>query len=117
MSRGPGVRGHQHVAVAVPAVDQGRAAQLARLASVGGEQQRGHAMVDVALLAAGLYVVTDVPGHPAGRTVEDPFIFPTSRRCRHLILLSAIRIRAAVLRGLVGPAEDLSQTRRLYGEG
>src|SRR6266545_2290134 len=74
--RGAAVGSHQQVAVAVRAVDQRRAPQLAGPAAAGGEQQRVLAAPLVAAPAVGLDVAADVPGDPARRAVEDLLLPP-----------------------------------------
>src|SRR5581483_7811020 len=58
--------GHDHVALAVPPVDERRGAGLTGAAAGGGQQQRRHPFPDVAVLAAGGEIAPGVLLLPAG---------------------------------------------------
>src|SRR5215470_1388885 len=75
MLRRPAARGHHQVAIAVAAVDQRRGPRLAGAPAGGRQEQRGHALPDVPVLAAALAI--------AARVLLLPARWPAPRRRAH----------------------------------
>src|ERR687891_25863 len=68
---GPARRAHHEVPVAVAPVDQRRSAQLPRLPTPGGEEERVHPAPPVSLPPLGLHVLADVTANPVAGTLVD----------------------------------------------
>src|SRR3954463_7160587 len=101
MVRTAAIGSNQHIAIAIAAVKQGRAAELAGLASTSGQQQHVVAREFVPFRAIALKVGANMLSHPCSRAVH--YFFVVLYHCNPLSTGSETTLRSYYAGGVGNP--------------